>query len=377
MRVLLNILKVLLITFMSICLLIGLLIGGVMLYSSIKDREFNKYKGHGFEYMNGYSSTDFTGYHVYDGDKLVSLDHKAELYIENIEDMPVLDGAEACYPIYTAVAKAVYKDIDIIEQKVIDNSKKKYNELSDEDFHDVINNGKIVTFTNSKDGYYRLINGEIDLFIGARPSRNLIEGAKEINKTIVSIPIGKEAFVFFVEEDNPIDNLSSEDIRKIYSGEITNWRELGGKNQKIIAFQRPEDSGSQVMMRYFMGDVPIKEADTIERISAMGGVIKQVKQYHNEKGAIGYTFNYFLSGLNQEKGVKILSVDGIYPSTETIKNGTYPIIADLVVAKIKDNNKENVDKVIDFLLSKDGQYIIEKTGYGPLLNSQRNEIIEE
>lgn len=348
-----------------------------MLYSSYKDREYNKYKGHGFEYMNGYSSTDFTGYHVYDGDKLVSIDHQAELFIENIEDMPVLDGAEACYPIYTAVAKAIYKDIDIIEQKVIDNSKKKYNELSDEDFHDVKNNGKIVTFTNSKDGYYRLIDGEVDLFIGARPSRSLIEGAKEINKTIVSTPIGKEAFIFFVEEDNPVDNLSSEDIKKIYSGEITNWKELGGKNQKIIAFQRPEDSGSQVMMRYFMGDEELMEADTITRPNAMGGIVKAVKQYHNEAGAIGYTFNYFLTGLNQEKGVKILSVDGIYPSTETIKNGTYPIIANLVVAKLQDNNKENVDKVIDFFLSKDGQYIIEKTGYGPLTNTERIEIIEE
>jgi phosphate transport system substrate-binding protein len=95
-------------------------------------------------------------------------------------------------------------------------------------------------------------------------------------------------------------------------------------------------------------------------------VIKKVKQYHNEKGAIGYSFRYFLEGLNQEEGVKILSVDGVYPTVESIEDGSYPILADLVVSKLKDNDKENVDKVIEFMLSDDGQEIIRKTGYGGL-----------
>ena len=93
---------------------------------------------------------------------------------------------------------------------------------------------------------------------------------------------------------------------------------------------------------------------------------EKVKQYHNEAGAIGYTFRYFLEELNQEKGVKMLSIDGIYPSVENISNGTYPLLADLVVSKLESNTKENVDRVIEFMLSEDGQYIIEKTGYGRL-----------
>ena len=69
-----------------------------------------------------------------------------------------------------------------------------------------------------------MIDGEVDLFIGAKPSSDQKDYAKSINKSIITVPIGKEAFVFFVEEDNPIDNLSSDDIRKIYSGEITNFQ---------------------------------------------------------------------------------------------------------------------------------------------------------
>lgn len=376
MKVLKGILKALLIIVIAIVLIIGSVIGFVMISSYLKDREFEKYGGHGFDYMHGYSSTDLIGYHVYDGDKLVKLNHAPEFLIDNIEDMPILDGAEACYPVYTAIAKTLYKDIDKIEQEIKDLDNRDWTELSQEERDYRATNGRVVTFTNTKDGYYRLIDGYVDLFIGARPSSDQKSAAKSYGKTIVSVPIGKEAFVFFVEEDNPIDNLTSEQIRQIYSGEITNWKELGGKNQKIVAFQRPEDSGSQVMMRYFMKDVPLKEADTIERVSAMGGVIKQVKQYHNEKGAIGYTFHYFLTGLNQEKGVKILSVDGVYPSVETIKDGSYPLLVDLVCAKLQDNQKEYVDKVIDFMLSEDGQYIIEHTGYGPLNDRTKKEIIE-
>lgn len=72
-----------------------------------------KYQGHGFDYMNGYSSVDLSDYAPYsDSGKLVTLDHEAEFIIKNEADMPVLDGAEACYPVYSAIAKAVYKDID-------------------------------------------------------------------------------------------------------------------------------------------------------------------------------------------------------------------------------------------------------------------------
>lgn len=368
MKILKRLLKILLIGFVSIVVIVSLVVGFFIASSYFKDKEYEKYKGHGFDYMHGYSSTDFKGYHVYDGDKLVTLDHAPSLIIENEKDMPILDGAEACYPVYSAIAKAIYKDIDKIELEIATLNPSNPKEIdSDKDVYELIyNNGKIVTFTNSSVGYTRLINKDVDLFVGAKPSQEQLLDAKNNNVVIESIPIGKEAFVFFVEQDNPIDNLSSDDIRKIYSGEINNWKQLGGNNQKIVAFQRPENSGSQVMMRYFMADTPLKQADTIEMVSAMGGVIKHVKQYHNEKGAIGYTFRYFLEGLNQEKGVKILSVDGIYPTVENINNRSYPILADLVVSKLEGNPNEYVDKVIEFMLSEDGQYIIEKTGYGSL-----------
>ena len=348
-----------------------LVLWGVFAYQEAMDK---KYGGYGFAYMHGWSSTDFTGYHVYDGEKLAVLDHPAALLIEGVENMPVLDGAEACYPLYAAFAKAIYKDIDAIER----DAQETYEEIAEKGDKWVYDhweewkayqswrNGRVVSFYNTIRAYNRLIDKEVDLVFGASPSARQIEDAQREGETIVPIPIGREGFVFLVEEDNPIDGLTSEEIRRIYSGEITNWRELGGKNQKITAFQRPESSGSQVMMEYFMGQTPLMEPDTYTMIGAMGDVIEQVKQYHHERGAVGYTFHYFLTGLQQEKGVKMLAVDGVYPSIESIEDGSYPLVVQVVCSKLASNDKPEVQAVIDFVLSDDGQELLRKTGYAPL-----------
>lgn len=320
-----------------------------------------KYAGHGFAYMHGFSSTDFSDYMVYsDPSKLVTLDHQPELIIENEKDMPILDGAEACYPLYAAFAKAVYKDIDVIEKNDL-------NEPGENRY-----NGKIVTFTNSIYGFDRLVfknedptgfGSGIDMFFGARPSASQLEFAKEQGVELEITPIGREAFIFFVEEDNPVADLTSDQIKAIYHGDITNWSELGGKDQEIMAFQRPKDSGSQTMMEYFMGDISLKEPKTYEKVDAMSGVIKEVAQYANEQGAMGYTFRYFLEELNQEQGVKMLSVDGVYPSVENIENGSYPLTVNVCLITRKNETNPYVQKMIDFILSEDGQAIIRGTGY--------------
>ena len=319
-----------------------------------------KYAGHGFDYMHGYSSTDFTDYMVYsENNKLVTLNHEVSLIIESEEDMPILDGAEALYPLYAAYAKNVYKDIDKIETKWLQETEKPYV------------NGKIVTFTNSIEGFARLLYkqefGEgVDMFFGSYPSTEQLEEAKELGIELEITPIGKEAFVFFVDKNNTIDNLTSKQIKAIYHGDIINWKEVGGKNEKILAFQRPKNSGSQTRMEYFMDDISLKEPETYEMVSAMGGVIKKVAQFNNENGALGYTFRYFLEELNQEENVKMLSIDGVYPTLKNIENNSYPLNGNVYLITRKDDPNPYVSKMIEFILSKDGQEIMYKTGYAGL-----------
>lgn len=314
-----------------------------------------RYGGHGFAYMHGFSSTDFSQYMVYSQPgKLAALDHPAAFQIQDEADMPVMDGAEACYPLYAAAAKAVYQDIAHIESNWADSGERAWT------------NGKIVTFTNTVVGFERLIEGNVDLFFGARPSADQLAYAAEQGVELEITPIGREAFVFFVEEDEQVDGLTQDQLRAIYHGDVTDWSQVGGRAGEIAAFQRPAGSGSQTMMEYFMGEVSLKEPQTYETVGSMEGVIRHVAQYANQRGALGYSFRYFIQGLSQEKGVKLLAVDGVTPDLAHIEDGSYPLTVPLCLVTRKDDPNPNVGKMIDFFLSPDGQTLVRETGYGGL-----------
>ena len=93
---------------------------------------------------------------------------------------------------------------------------------------------------------------------------------KKQKEELVKVPIGKEAFVFFENKDNPVTNLSSKQIRDIYSGKITNWKEVGGKDEKIQGTNVPETSGSQSALICFMNN-PINHETYIKRCLQVWG----------------------------------------------------------------------------------------------------------
>lgn len=267
--------------------------------------------------------------------KIVKLDN-ASLSLE--DDLPIIDGATAALPVYSAFVHAVYPETTTLYDGVFE-------------------------YNNTLGGYKLLAEKKTDIFIGAYPSKDQREYAAENGTTFEYTQIGYEAFVFFVHKDSPINSLTTEQIRAIYSGEITNWSELGGKNEKIVAFQRNEGSGSQSMMLRFMGDTPLMEPDTQEVIDGMGGIITEVADYKNKSNSIGFSFRYYVETIIGNPDIKIIAVDGVYPSVESIKNGKYPIIAPVYAVTYEGNPNKNVDKLIEWILSDEGQHIIEETGY--------------
>ena len=266
--------------------------------------------------------------------KIVKLDSQT---LKLTEDLPIIDGAAAAFPVYSAFVNAVYPDTTVLYDDVFE-------------------------YNNTVHGYMALANKNTDIFIGAQPSQEQIEYAEECGTTFEYTQIGWEAFVFIVHKDNPVESLTAEQIRGIYSGEITNWKQVGGSNEKIEAFQRDEGSGSQSMMLRFMGDTPIIDAE-VETVQGMGAMIEWVVDYQNKAGSIGYSFRYYIEGMVQHPDIKILAVDGVAPTVENIKNHRYPIVAPLYAVTYAENTNENVDKLIDWMLSEEGQYIIEETGY--------------
>lgn len=254
------------------------------------------------------------------------------------DNLPVLDGAAAVFPVYSAFVNATYPETTELHNGVFE-------------------------YNNTVGGYKLLGEKQTDIFFGAYPSEEQIAAAKEKGTEFVYTPIGADAFVFFVHQDNPIDSLTTEQIQKIYSGEITNWKELGGKNEEIVAFQRNEGSGSQSMLIRFMGDVPIMEPP-IERVNdLMAGIVEQVANYKSKSGSIGFSFRYYMEGIIKNPDIKLLAVDGVKPTVENIKQKTYPITGPLYAVTYAGNDNENVEKLLQWILSDEGQAIIEQTGY--------------
>ena len=267
--------------------------------------------------------------------KIVKLKSKT---LQLTENLPVIDGAAAFFPVYSAFVNAVYPETT---------------ELYDGVFE----------YNNTPGGYQLLAERGIDIFLGVYPSEEQKAYAEECHTTFVYTPVGTEAFVFFVHKDNPIDNLTTEQIKGIYSGEITNWKQVGGRNEEIAAFQRNEGSGSQSMLQRFMGDTPIMEAPTEMVNTMMSGIIEQVSSYRSKSNSIGFSFRYYVEGIIQNPDIKILSVDGVAPTAENIRNGSYPIVTPMYAVTYEENTNENVDLLLQWILSEEGQYIIEETGY--------------
>ena len=268
--------------------------------------------------------------------KIVKLDHEASLKLT--DNLPRLDGAAAAFPVYSAFVNATYPNTVRLNDDVFD-------------------------YSNTVHGYIRLAHKKADVFFGALPSEGQINFATKNGTEFEYTEIAKEAFVFFVNKNNPIDSLTTEEIKKIYSGEITNWKEVGGKNEEIIAFQRNIGSGSQSMLERFMGETPIMEAPKEQVDDMMSGIIVQVADYKNTTSSIGFSFRYYMEGIIKNPYVKMLKIDGIEPNIKNIKNDKYPITTSLYAVTYKNNENENVQKLIDWILSSEGQEIIEKTGY--------------
>ncbi|MDR3070023.1 MAG: substrate-binding domain-containing protein, partial [Propionibacteriaceae bacterium] len=266
--------------------------------------------------------------------KLQVLDDEPTTTIDS--DYPKIDGATAGVPVYGAVAQALYRNISWDGDETT------------------------VTCSKTAQAYERLLIGDTDVVFAAQPSKRQLEAAAAAGVSLSQTPIAREAFVFVVNADNPVESLTTGQIRQIYQKQITNWKDVGGGDQQIMPFQRPEDSGSQTIMEAKVMDggelpEPLKE----EVASGMGGLVKQVAEYRNYSQAIGYSFRWYATVMTADPNIKLLSVDGVAPTVENIRNGSYPLTVD-VFAVTAGTKNPNVPKLIDWTLSPQGQAFVEK-----------------
>ena len=254
-------------------------------------------------------------------------------------ELPVLDGAAALLPVYASVIHTLYPAGSVTYEGGV---------FSDANFYgENFASDSKMQYKNTVRGYRAIVDGETDILFCAAPSAEQRQYAENQGVELIYVPVGLEAFVFFVNSQNPIDSLTVEEIRAIYNGQIVNWAEVGGPRRIINPVTRLEGSGSQSMMEHFMDGRPIAPKSLL----ALTG------------GSIGFSFRFYLADLVQNDGVKMLALNGVYPSRENIRNGTYPVVAQFYAVYRADNQNENVRRLIDWLLSDEGQRLIEACGY--------------
>ena len=276
-----------------------------------------------------------------EGNKLVKVEIPPEYALNPDGGHPRLNGAYALYPIYAAMAQGMYpKHIA-------------------QDYHYVDTDGSDVIYED-------LLKGDRDLIFALAPSKNQQEDAEKAGLEYELTPFCMDAFVFFVNADNPVDNLTTEQIKGIYSGRITDWKEVGAPSStKIVPFQRNEGSGSQTTLQKLMGDTPIMPPLKEDRLGGMGDIINDTANYRNYQAALGFSFRYYSTEMLRNDQIKLLSIDGVAPTVENIRNGTYPLVATAYMVSVRPRSS-NVRKIVDFMLSPEGQKLVEETGYVPV-----------
>jgi phosphate transport system substrate-binding protein len=236
-------------------------------------------------------------------------------------------------------------------------------------------NDSSVDYTSTKtDGAYEnLIDNNVDVIVVTEPSTDEIARARAKGIELEVTPITNEGFVFLVNKSNPVDNLTLEQVQKIYAGEITNWKEVGGLDEEIQAYQRPENSGSQTgMLSLVMKNKTLMKPVTEDLIETMGELIEGVAAFDGSKSAIGYSYYYYATTMYEEidkgvqENVKLLSINGIKPNYETIQNQTYPIKTAYYIVTRKGDTSAYTKNLVDFMLSSEGKEIAKEEGYVPV-----------
>ena len=224
------------------------------------------------------------------------------------------------------------------------------------------------TKTRTSEVYRNLIDGKVDVIFAAEISEEDKAYAKQKGVELDIIPATSSAFVFIVNTENPVEELTFEEIQKIYTGEITNWKEVGGADAPIIAYQRPTGSGSQTaMLSLVMKDKKIMTPPTNQVEGEMGSLINAIAEYDNSKDAIGYSYFYYVNTMYKKDTIKMVAVDGVKPTIETIKNGTYPIYTNgFIVTRANEKEDSSAKKWVNAVFSKRGSKIIEDAGYVPV-----------
>ena len=305
------------------------------------------------------------------GDKSVFIIDPVEIGLEEptattpltLSNAPVIDGSDSTEPLRNLLMCRLLGIDCLWMQRLYTDATwcviPQYQTLNDDDNKTLQH---ILQNRNTHGSFVSLIEGENDIIITARDiSRDEQKYADERGVALLSRPIAKDAFVFLVNPKNPVRNLTIEQIQKIYTGEIRNWKEVGGNDATINPYVRNPNSGSQEKM-----ETIVMEGLTMIDWPEMVGyvMLSPYFQLENDENGIAYTPFYYYDTIVNDDRTQVIGVNGIVPSKQTIENDSYPYVTHVMASVRADADKSSTTYQLFYQLAT-GQHsdIVKESGY--------------
>ncbi len=221
-----------------------------------------------------------------------------------------------------------------------------------------------IIHTDSEKAFSNLLAGRCDIiFTNVFTDKQEREAAAK-NIALKKETVGHEGIVFAVNIANPVETLTQEQLIGIYSGKIKNWKEVGGNDEEIVAFQNKENDIAQIFMKEFMGEEKLIDPKKEFLTTGTGKILETNATYDNSENAIGYmVYKYPASEYNQ---IKFIKVDGIEPTISKMTSKEYPLLADIyAIYNTAKESTKTVDELVEWLLTHEGQTVVANSGYVP------------
>lgn len=261
----------------------------------------------------------------------------------DINEYPIVDGSTATLPLSYALMQAATGCSLDEAQAAIGHSK-------------------------TTESFYALIDGRADLLLVYEPSPDAYDYAEQSGVELLVKPIGRDALVFLVNPANPVESLTQQQLIDIYTAKAVNWKDVGGEDLPIVAYQRIENSGSQVMMENkVMRGTPMMDAPKELRTDEMAELIDVVASYRDSPSAIGYSVYYYVRNMYSNENIRLLAVDGVAPENQAIASGAYPFTQDFYAVIKADAPADSPERrLYDWLTQPQGLTLIAEAGYVPV-----------
>ena len=266
--------------------------------------------------------------------------------ILRVDEFPITDGSTACIPLIAQImADTTGMDLETAQSAVTTNTTAQ-------------------AWRNL--GLYGGSTGDaVKLILAYEAPESVKEELAESGDPLDQKALGRDALVFIVNEANPVKSLTRQQLREIYAGKITNWKEVGGNDQEIAAFQRREDSGSQTLFqKLLIQGGELMDAPTELAPAMMGELVDRIAEYNNTANAIGFSVYYYISEMYTKPGLRLLAVDDVAPSSQTIADQSYPLCNEFYAAVRQDSASGSPERIVyDWLSTDAGRACVEKSGY--------------